>query len=604
VLVLATGTWGFYVDPHEQLRELEQWMEQSVTGKVSNSKLSEFFEGKTFRRPMVRIQGARAVAVDYPLLRRDFPCLRSRSDPEVDRWLLENAAYVRLRHAQLAPALGIHPPITLERCESCNREGIVPPLYGRGAIMSTYASGCPGFLDVKGIGTDNPSLNSHKDGVLTLGEALGEYYQEKLASLVLTDSARRQWLRGEEPRNMSTVGTYAVLGWGDGMECAPPVSPDIQTRHDDEVHDSECAIFVRQGSRRILAGYRGISTYFLPRELHEEVEQLFNRYSMTMGVDVDTLKRIIDFKVGPHAAAPEEADLKHLQQYVYTDIQSTVDVSLVDFQTLTLIPKYRHSMPVVPITYLYDCNGDVACCEETSKEKFFMQGRRDRSLSLTGLGFRNGRYAVEFAGVLPQSDQNFTAPFAERRSMVQAVTATLDAHFLPTSRYSSSVHLDTFGLEETIPVSDADRVASRYGVQIYSLGLAGKDGSDRSDVAKGTVPESSEALHRKVHISSWYKNDMAAANAASVGEAKPTIDARSIPEAELASEAEPIVKVAPMTPIEYQAPLGNSLNFDSFQLEDGHPNFDYSRRGEEKNRFLTTSGGSYARHGAGDGNAV
>lgn len=47
-----------------------------------------------FRTTSYKKSDKRVVIVDYPLVKRDFPHLMSKSNEEIDEWLLEGTAWI------------------------------------------------------------------------------------------------------------------------------------------------------------------------------------------------------------------------------------------------------------------------------------------------------------------------------------------------------------------------------------------------------------------------------------------------------------------------------------------------------------------------------
>lgn len=79
--------------------------------------------------PVSRLEKARIVYVDYELVRRDFPALKEKSNPEIDDWLLNNAAFMARTQVEQAGANSVI-PTTKEK-----RVAYRPKDYGRALVF-------------------------------------------------------------------------------------------------------------------------------------------------------------------------------------------------------------------------------------------------------------------------------------------------------------------------------------------------------------------------------------------------------------------------------------------------------------------------------------
>ncbi|NUM87956.1 MAG: hypothetical protein HUU37_02015 [Bdellovibrionales bacterium] len=143
---------------------------------------------------MREVRGVRIVAVDYELLRRDFPHLASLPDEGVDRWLLDELSFIADGQTGSNTA---NTPIQLGKR---TRSGFRPASYGRALVLPVEG----GLLDVKGAGAVAPLRGVYETGLASTGEAIREFIWEKAVNRVLAHAGAR----------VTTVGTYAVLDYG------------------------------------------------------------------------------------------------------------------------------------------------------------------------------------------------------------------------------------------------------------------------------------------------------------------------------------------------------------------------------------------------------
>lgn len=117
---------------------------------------------------------------DYELLRKDFPCLKGRTQATINEWLVEEVGW--MRESQLSaedPLLSPVPKLTGKI-----KEAWQPPKYGRAVVQECQC----GVLDVKGGGTTTPTKDIHGTGYMSVDDALSEYYSGRLISGVLNCS--------------------------------------------------------------------------------------------------------------------------------------------------------------------------------------------------------------------------------------------------------------------------------------------------------------------------------------------------------------------------------------------------------------------------------
>src|SRR5690348_7062914 len=76
----------------------------ACAGQTAQAMQHPLRDPSRLRRPHreagLQVASARVLIADYELLRRDFPSLRAKSEPEIDHWLIEWSAYVTPEQAK------------------------------------------------------------------------------------------------------------------------------------------------------------------------------------------------------------------------------------------------------------------------------------------------------------------------------------------------------------------------------------------------------------------------------------------------------------------------------------------------------------------------
>ena len=143
---------------------------------------------------VVRVSSARVVIADYPLIRKDFAEVAGMTNEQIDLWLTENVAFIsRVQAGQTLVNSEIYTGSEL-------REAYRPQEYGRGHVFVTKGKR---LIDAKGTGSEDPTLDSHSNGLASLGEMIREFVFEKLVKRIFIHAG---WF--------DTVGTYAVMDYG------------------------------------------------------------------------------------------------------------------------------------------------------------------------------------------------------------------------------------------------------------------------------------------------------------------------------------------------------------------------------------------------------
>src|ERR1044072_1997928 len=156
-------------------------------------RIEQYGPGSVRAETVSRVKTASVMFADYDLLRTTFPELALLGEDSINKWLLENAAYIsQSQAAQTA----LNPKIKTTRQYKIPFR---PPEYGRAGVFSLAWNrkgrkqdyeqwpneGC---LDVKGIGIEpsrTPRKTTHGTGLLLLSMALRELICERMIRRVL-----------------------------------------------------------------------------------------------------------------------------------------------------------------------------------------------------------------------------------------------------------------------------------------------------------------------------------------------------------------------------------------------------------------------------------
>jgi hypothetical protein len=163
----------------------------------------------------VHLHDARVVLANYELLKKDFPVLASKSDTEIDKWLLDKAAFIAQTQLAQGETAGVNSRISVD--DDRTIRALRPYRYGRALVLpiTNDASEVIGYIDVKGAGSRAPRAEGHGNGLATLGECIREYIYENLVNRILVHANREKLtVEGYTPPAAPTVGSYAVIYTG------------------------------------------------------------------------------------------------------------------------------------------------------------------------------------------------------------------------------------------------------------------------------------------------------------------------------------------------------------------------------------------------------
>ncbi len=217
---------------------------------------------------VLRLERAQVVIADYDLIRRDFPQISHLANPEIDNWLLNQAAFVSKGQVS-QEVVNSQIPVSSEV-----REAWRPPNYGRAHVFEATSpvTGEPiGLIDAKGTGAIRPMQLDHANGVATLGESIREFLYENLMRRIFQDA--------ELPQR--TVGSYAVIDAGFDV-----IHPDGSS--------SPAGLYLRQGHDRVV-DHPGA---WLPEEKVLKLQAVFRRYGIDPNLNIQGTRNhlgIFDF---------------------------------------------------------------------------------------------------------------------------------------------------------------------------------------------------------------------------------------------------------------------------------------------------------------------
>jgi len=147
------------------------------------------------------VPGARVVFANHELLRHDFPALRAADATTIERWLLDNAAFLSEPQCQPSEVSdGID--TSLARTTLAYR----PPRYGRAVVVSVRGE-ADGLLDLKGTGVSPgsvPRQHIHCDGFLWLGDAIFDYINQCIIEQIFA----------RHGQDASTLPVYGLIDLG------------------------------------------------------------------------------------------------------------------------------------------------------------------------------------------------------------------------------------------------------------------------------------------------------------------------------------------------------------------------------------------------------
>jgi len=247
-----------------------EWREKVITPEREIEAIAQSLSAgkKIANEEVAKLADAKIAILDYELLRRDFPILKSLTEAKIDRWVLDQVGYISLPQTQQTMVNSQIPIV-----DGVTREAFRPPDYNRAHVYEVSAPDNPsqpiGLIDVKGSGALAPAQESHGNGVGSLGEMIREYLFENLVREVLHDANLEN----------KTVGSYGVISTGFNV-----IHADGTT--------SPAGIYLRQA--HIRSPQPGS---WLPLSDRHVLEVLFNKYGIDPESNIQgtSVSDIIDF---------------------------------------------------------------------------------------------------------------------------------------------------------------------------------------------------------------------------------------------------------------------------------------------------------------------
>eukprot|EP01126_Amoeba_proteus_P002254 TRINITY_DN10707_c0_g2_i1.p1 TRINITY_DN10707_c0_g2~~TRINITY_DN10707_c0_g2_i1.p1 ORF type:complete len:460 (+),score=109.55 TRINITY_DN10707_c0_g2_i1:128-1381(+) len=226
-----------------------------------------------------KLRQAKVLVADYDLLRHDFPFLCEKAKPEINTWLLDNAAYISEGQVKRILTSGdLHdvmddPSASLDTSD--RRVALRMKGGGRAAtffVDSKYwfdpESGfmSANMIEVKGCGTSilHTSVTTKACGLLSLVDALKEFAYEKLLRRISV----------LEKSSWSTVGYYAVVDTGLRFKDDKP-NPATGYLGD------RCSLCMRQRQSRMISTFDEVVYYSVARH-----KQLLMKTGMQLRKDL------------------------------------------------------------------------------------------------------------------------------------------------------------------------------------------------------------------------------------------------------------------------------------------------------------------------------
>uniref|UniRef100_A0A7S0CPY5 Flavin reductase like domain-containing protein n=2 Tax=Amorphochlora amoebiformis TaxID=1561963 RepID=A0A7S0CPY5_9EUKA len=234
------------------------------------------------------LKKASVLVADYNLLRMDFPELYSKSEKDIDNWLLENCAYVSDgQYSRISKGGDQHKLLGMDskdlddyidnqkqtaaiRVRSGGRAAVF--LTNKGKYGFNKGKLTAGMLDVKGIGTHLLADTKHPKvtGFLNYADALRELMMQRLIQRLIE-------LEGRE-HAVKTVQFYAVIDTGLAYKGKNPATG---------WENEKIVLSVRQRHSRILDLYEGFNfsgvapSHVLDKGSGRELRRILIKYGVS-----------------------------------------------------------------------------------------------------------------------------------------------------------------------------------------------------------------------------------------------------------------------------------------------------------------------------------
>lgn len=265
-----TSTNAAIVDPnfwHVTQEELDALIRESAPDLMTAQQLGGIAKNCNelpgYQEEQVyRLTNATVVLIDKALLCADFPSTCRQSKQKVQEWILQQAAWISKPHVDSRlQNIPLSPDETRTARRACQA--------GRALLLPIKKQqGSPDWIDVKGIGSENPKMHSlvhrirNANGMLELQNALWEFLNEKTVAAALQHYSSTH---DDEHTPFRTIGCYAVLSLGF----------EIPWETESGIVTYPAGAILRQASRRHPNPYG----FMAPKE-GAFFEQILNSYGM------------------------------------------------------------------------------------------------------------------------------------------------------------------------------------------------------------------------------------------------------------------------------------------------------------------------------------
>jgi len=234
-----------------------------------------------------KLKKASVITADYQLLREDFPELYDKTDVQIEKWLLENCAY--MSEGQVGRIskggdhnclLGLEAKDIDDYIDSEKKTSAMRLRSGgRAAAFLTnkqykIINGklVAGILDVKGVGTHKLADTSHPKvtGLLNYADAIRELIFQRLIQRIIELEGKQHCVR--------TVKFYAMIDTGLSYKGVNPATG---------WKNEKCVLSVRQRNSRILDSYDGFNfsgvcpLQILKKGAGKELRRLLIKYGVS-----------------------------------------------------------------------------------------------------------------------------------------------------------------------------------------------------------------------------------------------------------------------------------------------------------------------------------
>ncbi len=191
------------------------------------------------RDPLIRVPGAKVAYMNRETLERDFPFTRRLSDQDLERWILDEFAFIsKAQHALNGIRNSPIPAPGDLRAPENRKLGLRPPGWRRAAVLSARdarAGPSPPMVDVKGIGHAlrtwkeriRPQIarfqgqekaghshdalrdKGHSDGLMSLGEAVAELTRQQAAQKIFSEY--NALTNAADDEALQSIETYFII---------------------------------------------------------------------------------------------------------------------------------------------------------------------------------------------------------------------------------------------------------------------------------------------------------------------------------------------------------------------------------------------------------